>query len=250
VTDSADAAAIADELVEEAERYPAQRGEILLEAAAVYRRAGAFDRAEAILRELIQVGDEDGELAQIELAECRFDRGLDAEGMELLSQLRAARPASMACQLAAELLDEKGALEQALTWYNMAISRLTDEERSALYGEESYLSVGGHMVAARREIRARLGYPPDADDRIAPTYPADHGDLPAPFVIPGSYGAIRAVAERMGSAVTDAAVRQAHHDDQDAAGRGSAGPPPRNAPCWCGSGVKYKKCCGRPGARS
>jgi uncharacterized protein YchJ len=23
-------------------------------------------------------------------------------------------------------------------------------------------------------------------------------------------------------------------------------PPPRNAPCWCGSGTKYKKCCGGP----
>ncbi|MEC4018120.1 SEC-C metal-binding domain-containing protein [Streptomyces sp. H27-D2] len=23
-------------------------------------------------------------------------------------------------------------------------------------------------------------------------------------------------------------------------------PPPRNAPCWCGSGRKYKKCCGNP----
>ena len=20
-------------------------------------------------------------------------------------------------------------------------------------------------------------------------------------------------------------------------------PPPRNGPCWCGSGLKYKKCC-------
>lgn len=24
-------------------------------------------------------------------------------------------------------------------------------------------------------------------------------------------------------------------------------PPGRNAECWCGSGIKYKKCCGRPG---
>jgi SEC-C motif len=23
-------------------------------------------------------------------------------------------------------------------------------------------------------------------------------------------------------------------------------PPPRNQPCWCGSGTKYKKCCGAP----
>ncbi|TDC03308.1 SEC-C metal-binding domain-containing protein, partial [Actinomadura bangladeshensis] len=25
-----------------------------------------------------------------------------------------------------------------------------------------------------------------------------------------------------------------------------AWPPERNAPCWCGSGRKYKKCCGSP----
>lgn len=27
-----------------------------------------------------------------------------------------------------------------------------------------------------------------------------------------------------------------------------AWPPGRNAPCWCGSGRKYKKCCGASGA--
>ena len=26
-------------------------------------------------------------------------------------------------------------------------------------------------------------------------------------------------------------------------------PPERNAPCWCGSGRKYKKCCGSPADR-
>ncbi len=26
---------------------------------------------------------------------------------------------------------------------------------------------------------------------------------------------------------------------------GIAWPPPRNGPCWCGSGAKHKKCCGR-----
>jgi tetratricopeptide (TPR) repeat protein len=29
------------------------------------------------------------------------------------------------------------------------------------------------------------------------------------------------------------------------AGRGAPWPPGRNEPCWCGSGAKYKKCCGR-----
>jgi hypothetical protein len=29
-------------------------------------------------------------------------------------------------------------------------------------------------------------------------------------------------------------------------GRRVVWPPPRNNPCWCGSGAKYKKCCGGP----
>lgn len=28
-------------------------------------------------------------------------------------------------------------------------------------------------------------------------------------------------------------------------GRALAWPPERNEPCWCGSGLKYKRCCGR-----
>jgi uncharacterized protein YecA (UPF0149 family) len=27
-------------------------------------------------------------------------------------------------------------------------------------------------------------------------------------------------------------------------------PPPRNGSCWCGSGKKYKKCCGNPRNRT
>ena len=30
--------------------------------------------------------------------------------------------------------------------------------------------------------------------------------------------------------------------------RAIAWPPARNEPCWCGSGRKYKKCCGAPGS--
>jgi hypothetical protein len=35
------------------------------------------------------------------------------------------------------------------------------------------------------------------------------------------------------------------HDDMPD-GRLIGWPPPRNKPCWCGSGLKYKKCCGGP----
>ena len=33
-------------------------------------------------------------------------------------------------------------------------------------------------------------------------------------------------------------------------GRAQTWPPPRNAPCWCASGRKYKKCCGNPAGPS
>ena len=39
-------------------------------------------------------------------------------------------------------------------------------------------------------------------------------------------------------------VRAAYAAQLMADGRGHTWPPSRNAPCWCGSGAKYKKCCG------
>ncbi|WP_442914364.1 SEC-C metal-binding domain-containing protein [Kribbella sp. NBC_00709] len=39
-------------------------------------------------------------------------------------------------------------------------------------------------------------------------------------------------------------VRIRHDELPD--GRRVAWPPPRNQVCWCGSGIKYKKCCGGP----
>lgn len=39
-------------------------------------------------------------------------------------------------------------------------------------------------------------------------------------------------------------ARLQHEDVPD--GRRIAWPPSRNNPCWCGSGFKYKKCCGGP----
>ncbi|MET9293299.1 SEC-C domain-containing protein [Streptomyces sp. NPDC003077] len=41
-------------------------------------------------------------------------------------------------------------------------------------------------------------------------------------------------------------LRAQHAEHLAAQGRAIAWPPPRNGPCWCGSGRKYKKCCGNP----
>jgi tetratricopeptide (TPR) repeat protein len=53
-------------------------------------------------------------------------------------------------------------------------------------------------------------------------------------------------ATRTGADPTDETTRRARMDQIVAAGGAITWPPPRNAPCWCGSSLKYKKCCGRP----
>ena len=42
--------------------------------------------------------------------------------------------------------------------------------------------------------------------------------------------------------------RAAYSAELARTGRARAWPPGRNEACWCGSGVKFKRCCGRPGA--
>ncbi|WP_419995045.1 SEC-C domain-containing protein [Streptomyces boninensis] len=44
----------------------------------------------------------------------------------------------------------------------------------------------------------------------------------------------------------DRSTRAAYAADLAARGQAHPWPPPRNSPCWCGSGRKYKKCCGNP----
>ena len=58
---------------------PEDAGEILLEAAAAWRRAGRDERAIEVLLSLITTGDDDGCYARLELVEVYFDQGADAE---------------------------------------------------------------------------------------------------------------------------------------------------------------------------
>ncbi|MDQ3760679.1 MAG: SEC-C metal-binding domain-containing protein [Actinomycetota bacterium] len=62
-------------------------------------------------------------------------------------------------------------------------------------------------------------------------------------LLAGAINELAAYADHNGSDPTDPQVRQdyAHHLADHP--REIAWPPGRNHPCWCGSGVKYKKCC-------
>lgn len=54
------------------------------------------------------------------------------------------------------------------------------------------------------------------------------------------------LAARTGGSVEDSATRRGYLAEQAGLGQVLMWPPGRNAPCWCGSTAKYKKCCGRP----
>lgn len=289
----------AAEIEAEAEAYPEERGEILLDAAAAWRRAGDPARADALLRGLVAQGGENGAYARTELAEALFDEGRDAEAAAELAAL-ARDPAlhDRHCAAAADLLVARGDLAGALSWFDRYLARTSVETLDALRRPNGWLSLAAPTLARRRAVREQLGLPPDATDELVPRPPTedDFARLlgrssrrhetqvlfftreeraeacrrwPRTYRPDDGYFADserhwRELAEEGASRIrlypasaTGLAefAAAAGLDPEDGAGRsaylrslpGSAAlawPPGRNAPCWCGSGRKYKKCCG------
>ncbi|WP_425412539.1 SEC-C metal-binding domain-containing protein [Micromonospora mirobrigensis] len=166
---------VADEaaaLEAEVEQYPDERGEILLEAADAWRRAGRFDRAADLLTGLIADGGGDGCYAMVQLAEVRFEQGDVDEAYVVLDGL--AHDAAMDdghCTLVAELLAERGDLHGALRWYDRAVACLSAEELQALGGADGWMQMSSVMIRGRREVRRELGLAPDVTDELAPAAP-------------------------------------------------------------------------------
>ncbi|MEQ4300535.1 SEC-C metal-binding domain-containing protein [Plantactinospora sp. B6F1] len=166
---------VADEaaaLEAEAEQYPDERGEILLEAADAWRRAGRLDRAADLLSRLIIDGGEDGCLAMVQLAEVRFEQGDIDEARIVLDRLaHDAATSDGHCTLVAELLAERGDLHGALRWYDRAVARLSAEELRALNGSDGWMQMSSVMLRNRRDVRRRLGLVPDVTDELVPATP-------------------------------------------------------------------------------
>lgn len=299
------AADIAAELEAELEHYPDERGQILIEAAQSWHRAGDHDRAVALLTQAIALGGEDGGNARVDLAQVLFDLDRVEQAQAQLDELRHQRPSSPApYHLAAELLEDRGEYQQALTWFNMAVARLTEQEMADRDTEFGFLSYANNVVAGRRRVRHALGMPPDELDESVKALSEQAKDLaraltpPAPprevrvlfwprneipraheawpqlvehaeadTVIADREAANRELSEagivritmvplttaklleftaRTGGDPADEDTRLACMNEIVEEGGAISWPPARNAPCWCGSAIKYKKCCGRP----
>jgi tetratricopeptide (TPR) repeat protein len=145
-----DAADKARRLEQELEDDPEDRDDVLLEAADAWRSAGDPNRAIQLLTEAI--GGENTDRARVVLAEVLFGLGREDEARAQLDALRKSWPESAdLLDEVAMLLDHRGELEEALTWYELALARLEDDDERAT----SYISVG------RRRVRRKLGLPED-----------------------------------------------------------------------------------------
>jgi tetratricopeptide (TPR) repeat protein len=166
---------LAKELEADAARYPDERGEILLEAADAWDRAGNRARALEILTGLMDAGGDDGLHARTHLAEIHFKAGADDEAYAQLAAL-AKQPGLTDghCELSAELLAERGDLQEAARWYDRAAARLTSEELGALQHQDGWLSLASTiMLRGRRGVRERLGLAPDMLDELVPDLPSE-----------------------------------------------------------------------------
>lgn len=310
----------------EAEQYPESRADCLLEAAEYWARAGDHERALSLLRPLIAEGGEDAEYARVNAADIAFGTGDTEQGYAELAALRAARPRHDGpCQLAAELLAERGDLAGALEWYNMAVARLSDADLEEVALSSAGYLTAGMVLAGRAAMRSQLGFPPDDLDQLAPEpgrrgllsqdrngtapqrfTPIDkvgkaveelgqetrvvqvliyrRADLaetesrwpdlltpeahdvyyrrqeqqcrqlsengtPSIILVAAEPQPMAEFAAQRGGTIHDDDLRLAYLNTKVARGEVIPWPPPRNGPCWCGSGAKYKKCCGSPAHR-
>jgi tetratricopeptide (TPR) repeat protein len=293
---------LAQELENDAAKYPDERTEILLEAGGQWALAGEPDRALRIYDDVAAMdAGEDSQFATAEKISLLAALGRADEAEAEITRLGRAHVHPGPAQLVAEFLEEQGRLEEALSWFNTACRDLMADGGELAEGT----LFARPELRGRQRVRRALGLPPDALDLHTEDQQAEMAELFERAAAPSQPNAgsffVRADVERAfaeglvhGTAPTDASgyfrdvergwrasldeigtaklrilptmvddlLKYANDHDRDPKDQQTRAdylmdriregaltldwPPERNAPCWCDSGRKYKKCCGSP----
>ncbi len=223
--------AVVEELLEAAQHPDRLDGvtpaAALIAASETLARFERHDEAVDVARRAVEAGSDEVLTPRAWLASTLVDAGRYEEGLAEFRRGRRDDPDDWTMyQLAGETFESAGDLRQAVAWFTAGGQRAGEkEERSA-----AYLLLGG-----RRRVRQAMGFPEDDQDR---------------WVV--------GLRDRMFAEDEESPLeggRAGAQPPSGAGGRGVTGrggtrewPPARNEPCWCGSGTKYKKCCGAPSA--
>jgi hypothetical protein len=132
--------------------------------------------------------------------------------------------------------------------------QFVDREDLQEYVESGHIPARVRMLVFQRgeRAKARQRWPREYEASDEQYYRATEqgwrelaeSGVPAIRVVPAIVEKLCAFAELVGGSPTDSAVK-ARYAETVPEQACIVWPPPRNGPCWCGSGAKYKKCCGR-----
>jgi hypothetical protein len=126
-----------------------------------------------------------------------------------------------------------------------------DRGVEALYTREAFDEARARGMLTRETTEHGVDAYYRAAERILREHTRDHPETPWSVVLHG-VEEIVAFAERADLDPTDRATALSWGEAEFTAvddPRLMPWPPGRNEPCWCGSGRKYKKCCGSPSNR-
>jgi hypothetical protein len=243
-------------------------------------------RALAIWQQLISEGGTASDDARVDYADFLFEEGRASEAWsELDAVMTNGRIYSFAWCSAAELLETHGELEEALFWYEIAAGQLTatDVTSGSLRIQDlvtgrrrvkwalrmplddlDLMGAQGEDEAEDREadLHALLRMPRVNEGRIE-VWDRSEFDEAVPWrrhfigenadaycqaverVLRAQHHRVTVATWTYGGVLDCLRDARLRHDELPD-GRRIVWPPPRNTPCWCGSEVKYKKCCGGP----
>jgi tetratricopeptide (TPR) repeat protein len=164
----------------------------LIERAEDRQLAGDNRGALTLLEQAIPMGGPDAAYALAARVESLFELGRSSDAVAGLEALRKHRPFSaVAFHRAAEALEMNGDHRLALRWFDMALSRCTDQLND---GSSSEVDLGASvplLLAGRRRVRTTLGFAADELDKAAapggqPPDVAFQGHLPLGHAAPGA----------------------------------------------------------------
>ncbi|PPK69808.1 hypothetical protein CLV40_103418 [Actinokineospora auranticolor] len=139
----------------------------LLEAAHRHRLNGKPDRALTLLHQAISLGGEDRAYARATTADLLFSIGEVEGAREQLHFLRTETPVwSAPCQLVAEMAGDRGELPEALSWYDLALANLPEEDMAEMDGPNAGYCFANSLLNARNRVRRAMDRPLDDWDNM------------------------------------------------------------------------------------
>ena len=285
--------------------WPDGRVAEMLDAAQTHLLEDQPEEAIAIWQQLISEGGEAGDWGHLEFTDYLLSSEQDGEARaDLVTTMVGRRATGLLWLSTAELLEDRGQLEEALLWYSAAVGALPAVEPPAdgeppIGGRAQKIDWAKGLRGGRRRVRWALGIPLNEEDQFAPLGQAEAEEkvqglsllLSYPQVIDGrlqfrsriELDRIRRLDPGIPARFVDTYYRFAERELRNHGsgrvvllprhfdvlspwvhaavgartmaelvsvtslsdvGEAIEWPPGRNQVCWCGSGAKYKKCCG------